>query len=223
MLNKKFSVYALCMSSIYCVFVCIQNIFEMKSIGSAAFSIMGGGTLVSWITFVIMDVSTELYGKKFSVHLYSFAAILNLVIIALANIIICLPGTYPQQNEAFALMFSNGFRSILASFIAFWVGNYINVAIMCRFKQVDKKGTKKSFYVRAVVSTIFGQFVDNAIFLVIAFAPLGISLFEMTWGGIGQIILCGTLIEIGVEALLIPVITQPVCDYIKIKEKQNEN
>lgn len=207
---KKYEVMAYFMA-VYCVFTVVQNLFEMKTLGTEAFAFGGGGGLLSWATFMIMDISTELFGKKDTVKIYTFAGILNLFIVAVAQIIIALPGVYPDQNEAFRLIFSNGIRTALASFGAFWIGNFVNMHIMLKMKEVaGDKDTKFLLFVRAVLSTIFGQFVDNFTFATLAFAPVGLSAFEMTWKAILTSSCFGTFMETVNESIFVPFITIPV-------------
>ena len=154
--NKKMATLAIIMT-LYSTFTVMQNIFEMKTLGTDAFAFGGGGGLLSWATFMMIDILTELYGKKDTMKVYTFAGLLNLFIVALAQLIIFLPGVYPEQNEAFRLIFSNGPRTVLASFAAFWVGNFINMTIMIKMKEMcEDKNSKILLFVRAVVSTILG-------------------------------------------------------------------
>lgn len=221
MKEKNVFGYLPLLTCIYCVFTVVQNLFEMKTIGTASFALMGGGTVVSWIPFMTGDIITEIYGKSANVRSFTLAGILNLIVVILAQFVILLPGTYPDQTNAFSLIFSNGIRTAIASFIAFWIGNYINTHIMVKMRDYAKNTGKDNgflFFLRAVVSTIFGQLCDNSIFLVIAFAPIGLSAFEMRWGDIGSVILLGTTLEIVIESILVPFITRPVVNLIKKKE-----
>ena len=182
-LNKE-TVLAVILA-LYSVFTVLQNLYELKTVGTPNFAVGGGGIAFSWATFMIMDICTELYGKKKTIQVYTFAGILNLFTVGVSQLLILLPGVYPEQNEAFRLIFSNGPRTAIASFAAFWVGNFVNMGIMLWMKKVDKSTTKfgmaMMLFLRAVLSTIFGQFVDNALFATLAFAPICLSAFEMTW------------------------------------------
>lgn len=208
--NKKMATLAIIMS-LYCTFTVVQNLFEMKTLGTDAFAFGGGGGLLSWATFMMIDILTELYGKKDTMKVYTFAGLLNLFIVVVAQIIIALPGVYPEQNEAFRLIFSNGIRTSLASFGAFWVGNFVNMNIMVKMRDMaSDKSSKWLLFVRAVVSTIFGQFVDNALFATLAFAPIGLSAFEMTWKAIFTSSCFGTFMETLNESIFVPFVTIPV-------------
>lgn len=200
----------------YSVFIVMQNLFEMKTLGTEAFAFGGGGGLLSWATFMIIDISTELFGKKDTIRIYTFAGIINLFMVVIAQIIIALPGVYPEQNEAFRLIFSNGIRTALSSFAAFWIGNYVNMWIMIKLKEAAKGSESKLlFFMRAVVSTILGQFVDNFTFATLAFAPVGVSAFEMTWRDILTSSCFGTFMETLNESIFVPLITIPVSTKIQ--------
>ena len=205
--------------AIYSVFVVVQNLFEMKTLGTPAFAFAGGGIILSWATFMITDITTELFGKKDTIKLYTIAGILNLFIVIVAQIVIAIPGVYEEQNIAFAQIFSNGIRTALASFIAFWFGNYINVYIMDKLRnkaaEKNKESAKGLLFFRAVLSTIFGQFVDNMLFATLAFAPIGLSLFETSWTAILTTSLFGTCMESLIESVFVPFITIPVTNKIK--------
>lgn len=215
LMKKNFLCYFM---AIYSVFTVVQNLFEMKTLGTSSFAFGGGGIMLSWATFLIMDITTEIFGKKETMKIYTTAGILNLIIVVLAQIVIAIPGVYPEQNEAFTLIFSNGIRTALASFTAFWFGNFVNMHIMVGMKNKANGGRSKFlFFLRAVVSTVFGQFVDNGLFAVLAFAPIGISAFEMTWVDILTSVLFGTFCETVIESCFVPFITIPVS--LKIQSK----
>ena len=203
--------------AVYAVFTVVQNLFEMKTLGTPAFAFAGGGILLSWATFMIMDITTELFGKKETMRVYTFAGLINLFIVVLSQVVILIPGVYPEQNAAFAQIFSNGVRTALSSFAAFWFGNFVNMQIMIKLKSKANSNSKFLLFIRAVVSTIFGQFVDNLLFATLAFAPIGLSLFETSWTAILTTSSFGTFMETIIESCFVPFITIPVT--MKIKKK----
>lgn len=203
--------------AVYAVFTVVQNLFEMKTLGTPAFAFAGGGILLSWATFMIMDITTELFGKKETMKIYTFAGLINLFIVVLSQVVILIPGVYPEQNAAFAQIFSNGVRTALSSFTAFWFGNFVNMQIMIKLKSKSNSNSKFLLFIRAVVSTIFGQFVDNLLFATLAFAPIGLSLFETSWTAILTTSSFGTFMETIIESCFVPFITIPVT--MKIKKK----
>ena len=217
-LQKKQLDYWLILGCVYCVYIVMQNLFEMKTLGTSTLAIMGGGTIISWIPFVIMDVTSEVWGEKKSVQLFTIAGFLNISTVLLAQVVIHLPGVYPEQNAAFTQIFSNGPRTVISSFIAFYLGNLVNVKIMIKMRENSKnKESKILFFIRAVVSTIFGQILDNLTFAILAFPPVGLSVFEMTWGDILSTSMIGTCFETGIESCFVPFVTIPLANYLRKK------
>ncbi len=210
-------------SAIYVIVAVMMNIFAMKplSFGSSII-ICDGGLIISWAVFMISNVIVEVWDERTSIVLVTFAAIVSFVIMLIGRLIVLIPTLpeYAEQSNAFALVFSNGPRTILASVIAFWTGNFVNVHIIYKVKlALERKAKDNRFFLflRAAVSTLFGQFADNIIFMVLAFAPIGLSVYEMAWYDIITAVLSGTVIELVVESCLVPFITMPLVRWAKGK------
>lgn len=209
--------WLLILTGTYCVISVMMNYLCMKPLNFGTGVVwMDGGLLISWIVFLISNVIVEAYDKKTAILISGIATVLTLVISFLGVAEVKMP-TLPQyadQAEHFAHIFSNGPRTILSSAIAFFVGNWVNVSVIARLKQSATRFTN-SFWLRAVVSTIVGQIVDNSLFQVLAFAPIGLSVYEMLWHDIWTAVGISSLFETVVEALFVPLITLPLTKYIQ--------
>lgn len=209
--------WLLILTGTYCVISVMMNYLCMKPLNFGTGVVwMDGGLLISWIVFLISNVIVEAYDKKTAILISGIATVLTLAISFLGVAEVKMP-TLPQyadQAEHFAHIFSNGPRTILSSAIAFFVGNWVNVSVIARLKQSATRFTN-SFWLRAVVSTIIGQIVDNSLFQVLAFAPIGLSVYEMLWHDIWTAVGISSLFETVVEALFVPLITLPLTKYIQ--------
>ncbi len=214
------------LSVVYVVISVMMNIFCMKSLSfGSPIIVCDAGLLISWGVFLVSNVIVEVWDERTSMILVGFAAIVCFAVMVLGRIIVHIPTLpdYQDQANAFAQIFSNGPRTIIASVTAFCIGNFVNVHIIYRAKlALERKGrdNKVFFFLRASISTLIGQLVDNAIFMVLAFAPVGISLYEMAWYDIMTAVLSGTVIELVVESCLVPFITMPLVRWIKAKRRQ---
>ena len=214
------------LSVIYVVIAVTMNIFCMKSLSfGSSVIICDGGLLISWGVFLISNVIVEVWDERTSMVLISFAAIVSFIVMLIARLIVFIPTLpeYEEQANAFALVFSNGPRTIIASVTAFWVGNFINVHVIYKLRmklESRHKDSKVLFFLRAAFSTLLGQLVDNAMFMVLAFAPIGLSGYEMAWFDILTAVLAGTLIELVVESCLVPFITMPMVKWLKNTRKR---
>lgn len=215
------------LSVVYVVIAVTMNIFCMKSLSfGSSVIICDGGLLISWGVFMISNIIVEVWDERTSMVLISFAAVVSFIVMLIGRLIVLIPTLpeYEEQANAFALVFSNGPRTIIASVTAFWVGNFINVHIIYKIRmklESRQKDNKVLFFLRAAFSTLIGQLVDNAMFMVLAFAPIGLSVYEMAWFDILTAVLAGTLIELVVESCLVPFLTMPMVKWLRnIRKKE---
>lgn len=220
--------YLIGLAVVYVVIAVTMNIFCMKSLSfGTPIIICDAGLLISWGVFLTSNVIVEAWDEATCQKIISFAAIVSFIIMCIGRLIVFIPTLpeYADQAQAYAQIFSNGPRTIISSTTAFWVGGLINIHVIAIIKarlEAKKKDNKFFFFLRASFSTLLGQLVDNAIFMVLAFAPIGLSLYEMAWFDIFTAVATGTVIELVVESCFVPFITIPLTAHIqKIKAKEN--
>jgi len=225
--------WLLMLTGTYCVISVMMNYLCMKPMSfGTGFIWMDGGLLISWIVFLISNVIVEAYDKRTAIIITGIAAILTLLISCLGWLEVQLPTMeqYETQAEHFAYIFSNGPRTIISSVVAFFVGNVVNISVIARLKNNHQSPITnhpspltsnpspltphQSFWLRAVISTIIGQIVDNSLFQVLAFAPIGLSLYEMHWRDIWTAVGMSSAFETLVEAFFVPLITLPLTRHI---------
>jgi uncharacterized integral membrane protein (TIGR00697 family) len=108
---------------------------------------------------------------------------------------------WPLQ-DAFATVYEFVPRIVIASVIAYWLGEITNSFVMSRMK-VASAGRR--FGIRAVSSTLLGQLVDSVVFVTIAFVGI-------TSGGVLlAAIASGWLFKVVYEVLALPLTSRLVC------------
>tara|TARA_R110002073_G_scaffold71319_1_gene175233 strand:+ start:2343 stop:3008 length:666 start_codon:yes stop_codon:yes gene_type:complete len=159
--------------------------------------IYGAGVLFFPLSYVFGDVLTEVYGyararKVIWVGFIGvfFASIMSFIIVELP------PAPGWQGQEAYALIFGQVPRIVLASLIAFFTGEMINAYVMARMK-IWTKG--KHLWTRTIGSTIVGQGADSLIFYPVAFFGIWENDILM------MVMFSNFLIKVGWEAVLTPV------------------
>jgi uncharacterized integral membrane protein (TIGR00697 family) len=171
----------------------------------------GAGVLFFPISYVIGDVLTEVYGYANARRVIwtGFAALVFMAFMAF--VVVALPPAegWPGQ-EAYEFVFGNSWRIVLASMIAFWVGEFANSFVLARMK-VWTKG--KHLWMRTIGSTFIGQGLDSLIFYPLAFWGLAGWPPEQLW----QVVISQWLIKTAWEALLTPV-TYVVVGRLKASE-----
>lgn len=189
---------------IYCAALLIQNILALKSIDIFMFT-MTTGILVSPIVFIMQDVETEIFGYKNAKQMILLAYLMNFVFIVLVTIAIKINPSFAYSNQKqFETIFSTTWRITLASFIAYCIGSLSNAKIMSIKKE------SRGLFLRAILSTVVGQFLDNALFSFIAF--LGI----LPLNAIYSMVIGATIFETVYEIVFYPITRKII---LKLKDQ----
>lgn len=218
--NIKLSNWIVILTAGYIAGAIAQNILAVKTFGTTMIAITTGGTLISWLVFACMDVITEIWGRKRAILTFTGGAILNLFFNLICWIAITIPGTSDFIQNSYSIVLGTGWRIVLGSITAFLLGNFINTQIMYLMKVHSKdQNNSKGFMFRAILSTLLGQLVDNGLFYLIAFSPLGIAgTVENPWHMILQLVIFTTCIETIVEAIVSP-LTAKFVKHLKSKKE----
>ena len=127
----------------------------------------GAGILFFPVSYVIGDVLTEVYGYARARRVI-WAGTAAVVFMAFMSwVVVALPPAPSWGNQAaYAVIFGQVPRIVLASVLAFWAGEFVNSYVMARMK-VWTGG--KHLWTRTIGSTILGEGVDSLIFYPVAF------------------------------------------------------
>jgi uncharacterized integral membrane protein (TIGR00697 family) len=185
----------------------ISNIITLKQFLFFGVSVPCG-VFIFFITYIISDLFSEIYGYTASRKTAWLAFALNLAmvaILAIVQIVHAVPWA-PEQDAAFNLLGpipSNGaFGSIgalLAGFIAYQIGDWFNDLFFKYRKRID--GDKK-FFIRAVGSSMIGEALDSLIYIGIAFNPwFGLIAKIDNWY---LMIVIQWLFKVGFEVVIFP-------------------
>ena len=107
-------------------------------------------------------------------------------------------------------MFGSGWRIILASMAAFFVGDFLNSVVLAKMK-IWTEG--KHLWTRTIGSTIVGEGADSLIFYPLAFYGMP----DWPVATLGAVMLSQFVLKVSWEALLTPV-TYAVVGWLKRKE-----
>ena len=221
--NVKASTYALILFLFYGCGSIMINLMAVKTMGyydsidfvthfgDAIVPVTTAGTCLSWLVFAAIDIIAEVFGKKTTVKTFWIVAIINLILTIVAALIVFIPGN-PWTEDAYKGVFGGNWGITLASITAFLIGNYVNAIIMVVMQsRAQDKRSVKGFTLRVIVSTLIGQFLDNAIFYIVALAPgVGLGGFVneavrcANWGDLFMIVGFTTAIELFVETAFAP-------------------
>ena len=200
--------YFTAIAGLFVAVLLISNVAAQKLFAFGPFTFTAGIILFP-VAYIFGDVLTEVYGyaRARQVIWIGFAA--NLLLVVTIWIAIQLPPAegWPLQ-EQFAAVLGLVPRIVLASVVAYWAGEFANSYVMAKMK-VHMQG--KRLYQRTIGSTIVGQGVDTALFVIIAFAGV-IPANVLVAAGIS-----GYVFKVLYEAVITPV-TYLVVGFLKRAE-----
>ena len=145
----------------------VANKFVSVDIGFTEF-ILSAGVLAYPLTFLITDLLSELYGRKLTnkVVVSGFGALLLVLIILKLGGAFNAIDSSPVNDAAYATVFANSWRVIVASMVAYLVAQLIDVRLFHFWKRLTKG---KHLWLRNNASTILSQLVDTALVVGVLF------------------------------------------------------
>lgn len=189
----------------------ISNIASTK-IAQVGFMPLDGGTLLFPLAYIFGDILTEVYGYGRSRKVIWLGFGSALLMSATFYIIGLLPSANGWDNQsAYMTILGQAPRIVLASLIAYFVGEFSNSFILAKLK-IATKG--KWFWIRTIGSTIIGELLDSAIFIIIAF--YGVLPKELLY----ELIIFNYLFKTAVEVIFTP-ITYIIVNFLKKREHED--
>ena len=144
-----------------------SNIVAVKLIEFSGL-ILTAAIVIFPISYIIGDVLTEVYGYRRARRAIWLGFLSNLVVVVVIVIAGVLPAAeFWKDQAAFDLILGQTPRILVASFVAYLVGEFTNSYILAKLK-VATEG--RHLWLRTIGSTLIGQGLDSIIFVVIAFA-----------------------------------------------------
>lgn len=187
--------------SLFVVSVICMNLLANKTLVQTYWIALDGGILISWLSFMCMDIITKYFGPKASNKIAIMASAINVLTCLIFYIASIIPS---QANDytAFDEIFGGTWFILLGSTIAFLtsavINNFLNWAIGKAFH--NHPDGKLAYAARTYISTFVGQFMDNFIFSIIVFVIFA----PIFWDGFcWSVLQCATCALTGAVAELI--------------------
>lgn len=176
-------------------------------VGSLVFSV---GAIAYPFVYIFADIFTEVYGYRVTRKIVWTGFACMFIASLLAYVYSVIPNPNFADNEAFNLIFKASPIVALSFIVAFFAGELTNSFIVAKMKLLTKGN---HLHARLILSTFFGQMVDNGIAFFAAFYLAG-------WYSIGEVfpLIATTVIFCTVWEVLALPITRRVIRAIKKKE-----
>ena len=182
--------------ALFVALLLISNIGAVKLIELGPI-ITDGGAILFPLVYIVGDILSEVYGFKAARRAIIMAFAMSiLAAITFYLVQLAPPASDWGNQEAFEAVLGFVPRIVLASVIAFVVGQLLNSYVLVKIKE---RTSEKNLWLRLMGSTAVGQFVDTLIFCTIAFYGV------ITGGEFLNYLIVGYLYKSAVEFTLLPV------------------
>lgn len=195
--------------TLFIISVLSMNLLANKSLNlNISWLALDCGIIVSWFSFLVMDMITARFGPKAATEISLLAITINLCFCFVFFVGSVIPGTWGESyidgsenviNSALDNTFGGTWYVLAGSTFAFLtssiVNNFINYAIGRGFRK-NPDGAAV-YFLRTYISTALGQFTDNLVFaLTVSHIFFGWGLLQcVTWA------LTGMLAELACEVV----------------------
>lgn len=195
--------------TLFVVSVVCMNLLANKTLVQTRWLALDGGILISWLSFMCMDIITKYFGPKASNKVAVLASAINLLTCGIFYIVSIIPSDAADYT-AFNQIFGGTWFVLLGSTVAFLVSAMINNILNFSIGKIFKRNPdgKLAFITRSYISTFVGQFLDNLIFsglVFTIFAPIFWNGFHWTFVQCIMCALTGAVAEVVMEIIFSPI------------------
>ena len=195
--------------TLFVVSVICMNLLANKTLLQLPWIALDGGILISWLSFMCMDIITKHFGPKASNRISLLACGINLLTCLIFFIVAAIPSNAGDYS-AFDGIFGGTWFILLGSTVAFLASALLNNTLNWLIGKALRKNPdgKFAYAMRAYVSTFIGQFFDNFLFSLIVFtvfAPIFWNGFCWTPLQCAMCALTGAVAELVMEIIFSPI------------------
>lgn len=181
-MRNKYSTVFLLMAVLFVVCLIASNLFATKVISLWGIN-LPGAVVIFPISYIINDCICEVWGFRKARLVIWTAFAMNLFVVLVGQLLVWMPAaSFWDGAPHFDYMFNMAPRVLTGSLLAFLVGSTVNSLVMSKKKIADKG---RRFGVRAILSSLAGEFADSLIFMPIAF--WGTPLQTLLWMMVAQV------------------------------------
>ena len=195
--------------TLFVVSVVCMNLLANKTLLQLDWIALDGGILISWLSFMCMDIITKHFGPKASNSISILAAAINLLTCLIFFVASAIPSTAADYS-AFDSIFGGTWFILLGSTAAFLLSAVINNTLNWLIGGCFKRNPdgKAAYAARTYISTFIGQFLDNFIFSIIVFVIFAPIFWDGFCWSVLQCAMCaltGAVAELVMEILFSPI------------------
>ncbi|MFA6409597.1 MAG: queuosine precursor transporter [Gammaproteobacteria bacterium] len=174
------------------------NIVVQKVVPIGNLFTLTPGDFIFPLVYIMDGILTEVYGYAASRRVIWMALFCNIFLFFVIYFAILLPPVpFWHDQQSFVTVLGRTQQIILASFIAFLFGEFINAYVLAKLKVM---WSGKVLWVRVLAALIIGQGLDTLVFSVLAFYG------ALSWHELFSLMLAVFLFKIFYQVVLLPLI-----------------
>jgi uncharacterized integral membrane protein (TIGR00697 family) len=175
--------------------ICAIPLFHFH--GHAIIAKVAGAQLLFPITYIFGDIFTEVYGYGASRRAIWLGFFASAILLLMGLFVVWVPPAPDWPNQkAFEAVFYVVPRFIVASLVAFWLGEFTNSYTLAKMKLWTNG---RWLWTRTIGSTVTGQFVDTTTVILIAFGGW------TSWSSMFNMIVSGYFAKVIYETVATPI------------------
>jgi uncharacterized integral membrane protein (TIGR00697 family) len=203
-----YSIWFVFVVAIFITCLITANIVAVKLVEVFGF-VLPAGTIIFPISYIFGDVLTEVYGYRQARKVIWLGFSCNVIVVVAIWIGQMLPpASFWDGQKAYERILGYTPRLLVASFLAYLVGEFANSFVLAKMKMATKG---RWLWTRTIGSTLVGEALDSLVFMTLAFVGTipGVALLLA--------ILTQWLVKSAYEAVVTP-LTYVVVSFLKRKE-----
>jgi queuosine precursor transporter len=207
---KEYRYFTL-ITGLFVAVLLISNVASSKLVALGPF-VFDGGTILFPISYIFGDILTEVYGYRKSRQVIWIGFLCAMLMMVTFIVVGWMPAGGGWENQsAYDKILGLTPRIVIGSLLAYFAGEFSNAFTLARMKILTRG---RWLFSRTIGSTIIGQGVDTAIFVLVAFAGV------YSWDVLSLIILSNYVFKVAFEIILTPV-TYWTVGVLKKREKSD--
>ncbi|MEM2125661.1 MAG: queuosine precursor transporter [Candidatus Methanosuratincola sp.] len=164
--QQHYSHWFVCVTALFVTCLLTANIIAVKLVNIFGL-VLPAAVIIFPISYIVGDVLTEVYGYSRARGVIWLGFFCNLIAVIAIGVGQALPAaSFWDGQEAYQRILGYTPRLLLASFLAYLVGEFANAFVLSKMK-IATKG--RWLWMRTIGSTLVGQGLDSLVFITWAF------------------------------------------------------
>lgn len=165
-LNFDFTEKRVIITAFFCMAFTIANLITVKVINIGFLGMeTPAGVLIYPLVYILTNVIADVYGEKVAQRTIILGLCVDILFVFMTTLILFLPSpAFFTGDSSLAFVFTQTPRILVASYISYLIGNFVNARITAKLNKGEEYSSVKNLGIIA-----FSELIDNFIFIGLAF------------------------------------------------------